>query len=123
MSGRWTVKRCPFPNSLAVDVDFSAMKFDKLLDDSQSDPKSAMTPSRRRVPLLKAIEDKGQEFRRDALSRIDDADFDVRDAAFEEHGNSPFFGVNLTALFRRFQKTCCRRSGSPENFSGRGSTT
>src|SRR6185503_4578797 len=35
----------------------------------------------------------------------------------------PPLGVNLTALLRRFQKTCCRRAGSPDTITLRGSRT
>ena len=80
------------------------MKFDKLLDDRQSQSQAAVTPRRRRVRLLKAIEDKGKEFRRNALSRIADPDFDVGDAAFEEHGNSSIFWSEFDRVVQEIPK-------------------
>ena len=69
---------CSFADSIASDADCTAMQFDELLDDSESQPQPAMATSSRRVTLLKTVENIRQELGEDAFARINDADFDVR---------------------------------------------
>ncbi len=53
------------------------MEFNKLLDYSQSQAKSAMVTSYRRISLKKTVKHIRQKLGGDALTGIDDANFNV----------------------------------------------
>ena len=106
----------PFPDPVALDANVAAMQFDKLLDDSHSQPQSAMATSCRRVPLLKTVEDIRQELRRDAFTRITDADFDMRVDAFEQHLDLSALGCELDGVVKEIPKNllqAIRVAGDP----------
>ena len=71
-------KGCSFVDSVASDVDRTAMQLDKLLDDSESQPQPAVPASCRGVTLLNTVENIRQELGGDSFPRINDAHFDVR---------------------------------------------
>jgi hypothetical protein len=81
-------------------LDRSAMQLDQVFDKSQTEAEAAVPSGARRVGLLEAVKDVGQEISADALRS--------RRASMR-----PPCGVNFTALESRFQITCCNRAGSP----------
>src|SRR5438132_4346297 len=78
-------KGCPLPDPAAFGADVAAMQLDQLLDNSQSEPQSAMSTSCRCIPLLKPVENIRQKPGCDAFTGINDADFHVCVDAFEQY--------------------------------------
>ena len=70
-------KGCSFPNPTTSDADVATMEFDKLLDYSQSQAKSAMVTSYRRISLKKTVKHIRQKLGGDALTGINDVNFNV----------------------------------------------
>ena len=95
---------CPFADSVAFDADAATMKFDKLFDDSESQPQPAMASSCRRVALLKTVEDIRHELWRDAFTRIHDTDFDVRLNTFEQHPDLSVLGSKFDGVIKEIPK-------------------
>ena len=77
-----------------------------------------------RIGLAEPLEHVGQELGRDAGPVVAHDELDAAVAA-DRRAPSPCRrrGVNLIALDRRFQTTCCSRSGSPETDAGPASRT
>src|SRR6478609_3713899 len=95
---------CSFADSVGFDADAATMKFDKLFDDSESQPQPAMASSCRRVALLKTVEDIRHELWRDAFTRIHDTDFDVRLNTFEQHPDLSVLGSKFDGVIKEIPK-------------------
>src|SRR5207249_5516163 len=68
----------PLTDAGAVGVDRSTVELDEVTDDRQAQPEPSMAAPESGVPLTEALEDVGQNLRRNALTRVADADLDQR---------------------------------------------
>jgi hypothetical protein len=103
-------KGCSFANPLTFGADIAPMQFHKLLDDGQSQAKSAMATSCRRVRLKKTVEHIREEVWGDALAGINDANLKVRVEAFGQHPHLSANGCKLDGIVKEIPKQRQRRN-------------
>jgi hypothetical protein len=65
-------------SAFALDHHTSAVQLDQMPDDRESQAETTVTSSRSHVGLAKSIEDVGEKFRSDALTRVFHANFQGR---------------------------------------------
>ena len=75
--------------------DPAAMRFDEMAADRQPEAEPAVRPRERAVGLAEALEEVGQELRRDAFPGVADADLDLRVDALQPHLDAAAAGREL----------------------------
>ena len=110
-----TVNVAPCPFSFGLRLHRPAVQLDQVTHDREPEAEAAVRARGRAVRLPEALEDVGQELRRDALAGVADARARRwRRRARARTPTVPPRGVNLIAFESRFQITCWSRSGSPQ---------
>ena len=108
------LKVAPLPGSRTLDGDGAAVRADHGLGNRQPEAKPSEPSRDRALSLLESIKDFVDLVRADPDPVIDRPDFDlVVDGLEVSTEIRPPSAVNFTAFLIRFQKTCCRRAGSP----------
>src|ERR1700722_9180904 len=96
------------------------MQFNQLLDYSQSESKSTVPTSCRRIPLLKAVENVRQELGCDALASINYADLDFCAGMFEHHLDFPVLGSELDGIVQKVPENLLQSIRITVDRSGKG---
>ena len=112
MSGSVTTKsRLGLPHAFRLDR--PAVQVHQLLADCESQPQPTVFPVGRAVSLREPLEHMRQEGGRIPIPVSLTLNSICEFTRCSRTWTFPPLGVNLTALLRRFQNTCCRRCGSP----------
>ena len=103
----------PLPLSLAMSEDRAAMQFHQMEHNREPQPQPPKLLRAGVVGLAEALKDIGEKVGADPDSGVADNDFHVGIDSLQPDLDLPALGVNLIALERGFQMTCCKRFGSP----------
>ena len=90
------------------------MHLDYMFNDRETQAKATTGALGADVALLEALKEVRQELWCDTLPGVTGGDLDLMAKALQFYFNVAAVGVNLLALFTKFQITCWSREGSPE---------
>ena len=107
-------ERGALARAAALRVNGATVLLDEMPHDRQAEAEASMRPLRRHVGLTERVEQAREKLRRNSDARVADGEHGARPHPAPCRSTPcPPSGVNLIAFESRFQKTCCRRSGSP----------